>query len=180
DRLPAGARSGPGSGRAPAAGARGPRRTLGASHVTSGSLSRYESMEPPEPGAAQASVSERSRALTLGLAILGGVFGLHRFYTGRTQSGIWMCLTLGGMGIWYLYDVVVVAAGDFHDCDGRRVARWEVSDAAAGPGASDRRVTDPEDRMLGLESQVGAPAERLPFAEPRLAHARERGTLPKG
>ena len=147
--------------------------------MTSGSLSRYESMEPPEPGAAQASVSERSRALTLGLAVLGGVFGLHRFYAGRTQSGIWMCLTLGGMGIWYLYDVVVVAAGDFRDGDGRRVVRWEVSDAGIGPSASDRRVSDLEDRMLGLESQVGELAERLDFAERRLAQARERGSLPK-
>ena len=130
--------------------------------MTSGSLSRYEQ---PEPRAGQAPVSERSRGVALGLAVLGGPFGLHRFYTGRIQSGIWMCLTLGGMGIWYLYDVVVVAAGDFHDCDGRRVARWEVSDAAAGPGASDRRVTDLEDRMLGLESQVGELTERLDFAE---------------
>src|SRR2546427_12711356 len=108
-------------------------------------------MAPPEPGAAHASVSERSRALTLGLALVGGMFGLHRFYTGRTQSGIWMCLTLGGMGIWYLYDVVVVAAGDFHDGDGRRVARWDVSDAAIGPGASEGRVSDLEGRTLGLE-----------------------------
>ena len=147
--------------------------------MTSGSLSRYESMEPPEPVGAQASVSERSRALTLGLALLGGVFGLHRFYAGRTQSGVWMCLTLGGMGIWYLYDVVVVAAGDFRDGDGRRVVRWEVSDAGIGPSASDRRVSDLEDRMLGLESQVGELAERLDFAERRLAQARERGSLPK-
>ena len=147
--------------------------------MTSGSLSRYESMEPPEPGAAHASVSERSRALTLGLAVLGGVFGLHRFYAGRTQSGICMCLTLGGMGIWYLYDVVVVAAGDFRDGDGRRVVRWEVSDAGIGPSASDRRVSDLEDRMLGLESQVGELAERLDFTERLLAQARERGSLPK-
>ena len=144
--------------------------------MTSGSLSRYEQ---PEPRAGQAPVSERSRGVALGLAVLGGPFGLHRFYTGRIQSGIWMCLTLGGMGIWYLYDVVVVAAGDFHDCDGRRVARWEVSDAAAGPGASDRRVTDLEDRMLGLESQVGELAERLDFSERLLAQVRERGSLPK-
>ena len=148
--------------------------------MTSGSLSRYESMEPPEPGGAQALVSERSRALTLGLAILGGVFGLHRFYAGRTQSGVWMCLTLGGMGIWYLYDVVVVAAGDFRDGDGRRVVRWEVSDAGIGPTASDRRVSDLEDRMLGLQSQVGELAERLDFAERLLAQVRERGSLPKG
>jgi len=147
--------------------------------VTSGSLSHYEPMEPPEPRPAGTPVSERSRGLALGLALVGGMFGLHRFYTGRTQSGIWMCLTLGGMGIWYLYDVVVVAAGEFHDGDGRRVARWDVSDAAIGPAASEGRVSDLEDRMLGLESQVGELAERLDFAERLLAQARERGSLPK-
>src|SRR2546430_14935531 len=95
-------------------------------------------MEPPEPGAAQASVSERSRALTLGLAVLGGVFGLHRFYTGRTQSGIWMCLTLGGMGIWDLYDGVVVAAGDFRDGGGRPGRRWGSFPGRSGARASGR------------------------------------------
>jgi hypothetical protein len=124
--------------------------------------------------------SEHSRAVALALAVVGGVFGLHRFYAGRTQSGIWMCLTLGGMGLWYLYDVVVVAAGDFRDSEGRRVSRWEVSDARVGPGPSDARVTDLEDRLLGLESQVGELAERLDFAERLLAQAREKGTLPKG
>jgi hypothetical protein len=151
--------------------------------VTSGSLSRYEPIEPPESPAAHALVSERSRALALALAVMGGVFGLHRFYTGRAHSGIWMCLTLGGMGIWYLYDIVVIAAGDFRDGDGRRVVRWEVSDAAIGAGeggGSEHRVSDLEDRMLGLESQVSELAERLDFAERLLAQARERGTLPKG
>ncbi len=151
--------------------------------MTSGSLSRHEPVEPPEPYPGRAPVSERSRGVALGLAVLGGLFGLHRFYAGRIQSGIWMCLTFGGMGIWYLYDIVVVAAGDFRDGEGRRVARWEVSDAVTdavtGPNASERRVSDLEDRMLGIESQVGELAERLDFAERLLAQARERGSLPK-
>ena len=149
--------------------------------MTSRPLSRYDPVEPPPPRGGDAPpASERSRAVALGLAVVGGVFGLHRFYTGRTESGIWMCLTLGGMGIWYLYDVIVIAAGDFRDGDGRRVARWEVSDAGVGPQRSDRRMSDVEDRMLALESQVSELAERLDFAERLLAQARERGTLPKG
>src|SRR2546427_12720167 len=129
-------------------------------------------MEPPEPGAAHASVSERSRALTLGLALLGGVFGLHRFYTGRTQSGIWMCLTLGGMGIWYLYDVVVVAAGGFRDGDGRRGGRGGVSEAGIGPSGSGRRGPGPAEPMLRLRPPGGRLPERA--ALPRRVSARER------
>ncbi|HZI21886.1 MAG TPA: TM2 domain-containing protein [Gemmatimonadales bacterium] len=147
--------------------------------MTSGSVPSYESLEPPEPDR-PAGASERSRALALALAVVGGVFGLHRFYTGRVASGVWMCLTLGGMGIWYLYDVVVIAAGEFRDGEGRRVSRWELADATSEPGPGERRVSDLEDRMLGLESQVNELAERLDFAERLLAQAREKGSLPKG
>src|SRR2546430_14188783 len=96
-------------------------------------------MEPPEPRAEHAPVSERSRGVALGLAVVGGPFGLHRFYTGRIQSGIWMCLTLGGMGIWYLYDVVVVAAGDFRDGGGGGGAGGGGAGAALAPPAAGRR-----------------------------------------
>ena len=145
--------------------------------MPSDAVSRYEAADSRERGAA---VSERSRAVALGLAVVGGAFGLHRFYTGRVQSGIWMCLTLGGMGIWYLYDVVVIAAGDFRDVDGRRLVRWDVAGDEADPPPGDRRVSDLEDRMLRLESQVSELAERLDFTERLLAQAREKGTLPKG
>src|SRR2546426_8530567 len=79
-----------------------------------------------------------------------------------------------------LYDIVVIAAGDFEDGDGCRLRRWEVGDAAPRLASSERRVADVEDRLLSLESQVGELAERLDFAERLLARARERGTLPKG
>ena len=117
--------------------------------------------------------------MALALAVIGGVFGLHRFYAGRAQSAVWMCLTLGGVGIWYLYDIVVIAAGDFRDGDGRRVARWEVAGEEVAAPPSQRRVDDLEDRMQMLETQVGELAERLDFAERLLAQARERGSLPK-
>ena len=156
----------------------------------SGLPSQYEPDDDPEP-APRVVVSEHSRAVALALAVFGGVFGLHRFYAGRVHSGICMCATLGGMGIWYLYDVVVVAVGEFRDGDGRRLTRWEVADPTAlgggvgGGGASGatgaaRRVEDVEDRMLALETQVSELAERLDFAERVLAQAREKGSLSKG
>jgi TM2 domain-containing protein len=148
--------------------------------VTSGPLSRYEPAESAEVSGASGGVSDRSRGVALGLAVMGGVFGLHRFYAGRVASGVWMCLTFGGLGIWYLYDVVVIAAGEFEDSTGRRVRRWEVADEPTGSSASERRVADLEDRLLSLEGQIGELAERLDFAERLLAQARERGTLPKG
>lgn len=144
--------------------------------MTSGPVTVYDTSDPSERSAA---TSERSRAVALALAAVGGFFGLHRFYTGRVESGVWMCLTFGGFGIWYLYDVIVIAAGDFVDGKGRRVSRWEVSDPSRELPLAERRAADLEDRMLGLESQVNELAERLDFAERLLAQARERGALPK-
>jgi hypothetical protein len=125
-----------------------------------------------------APVSDRSRGVTLGLAVVGGMFGLHRFYAGRVESGVWMCLTLGGLGVWYLYDVVVVAAGDMRDGEGRRVTRWGVAEGGSAPAPS--RLEDVEERLLRLESQTTELAERLDFAERLLAQQRARDRLPRG
>jgi hypothetical protein len=125
-----------------------------------------------------APVSDRSRGVTLGLAVVGGVFGLHRFYAGRVESGVWMCLTLGGLGVWYLYDVVVIAASDMRDGEGRRIARWGVAEGASPPAPD--RLEDAEERLGRLESHTAELAERLDFAERLLAQQRERERLPRG
>ena len=71
------------------------------------------------------SVSAYSRAIALIFVILLGVFGGHRFYVGRPGSAVAMILTLGGLGIWWLMDIVIVASGQFRDYEGKRVSEWE-------------------------------------------------------
>jgi len=123
-------------------------------------------------------VSERSRGVTLALAIIGGVFGLHRFYAGKKESGIYMCLTVGGLGVWYIYDVVLVAAGEFRDVEGKRVLRWEVEEDSGS--SSGGRVEALEERLHALEAETGELAERLDFAERMLAQQRGKERLPRG
>tara|TARA_B100000767_G_scaffold43778_1_gene37801 strand:+ start:558 stop:776 length:219 start_codon:yes stop_codon:yes gene_type:complete len=48
---------------------------------------------------------------------LGGI-GVHRFYAGKTGTGILMLITLGGFGIWTLIDFVIIVLGNFKDGDG--------------------------------------------------------------
>jgi TM2 domain-containing membrane protein YozV len=111
-------------------------------------------------------VSDKSRTITLVLAALVGPFGGHRFYVGRVGSGIAMALTVGGLGIWYLYDLVVIAGGGFRDAEGRLVSRWE---AEAGPEALNPQVLDELD---ALRAEVAELAERVDFTERLLANPR--------
>jgi hypothetical protein len=111
--------------------------------------------------------SEKSRGVATALAVLLGPFGAHRFYVGKTGSGALMCATLGGLGVWWLYDLIVVAAGDFRDVNGRRVSRWD-------PEAADVQGTEMlAQEVDALRSEVAELAERLDFAERLLAQPRD-------
>jgi TM2 domain-containing membrane protein YozV len=68
--------------------------------------------------------SPRSRLVALLFCVLFGVFGVHRFYVGKIGTGILMVVTLGGLGIWMLIDLILIAVGSFRDKEGRRVFRW--------------------------------------------------------
>ncbi len=75
--------------------------------------------------------SEKSRGVALALVTLLGVFGGHRFYVGKTGTGILQAVTLGGAGLWWLYDLILVASGSFRDVNDRLVRRWDPEEAAA-------------------------------------------------
>ena len=68
--------------------------------------------------------SPRSRLVALLFCVLLGVFGVHRFYVGKIGAGILMLVTIGGLGIWTLIDLILIAVGSFRDKEGRRVFRW--------------------------------------------------------
>ena len=70
------------------------------------------------------SVSRKSRLIALLLCWFLGCFGAHRFYTGRPLSAVFMILTIGGLGIWALVDLIVILCGDFKDSDGKKLLTW--------------------------------------------------------
>tara|TARA_Y100001934_G_C11843263_1_gene536128 strand:- start:109 stop:330 length:222 start_codon:yes stop_codon:yes gene_type:complete len=63
-------------------------------------------------------VSEKNFVSTLVLCVLLGGLGVHRFYVGKVGTGIFMLLTLGGLGIWALVDLIRIAIQKFEDGDG--------------------------------------------------------------
>jgi hypothetical protein len=109
-----------------------------------------------------ASVSDKSRGVAFALALVLGMFGAHRFYVGKIGTGILMICTVGGVGIWYLVDVIQVAAGNFTDVQGRRVRRWnpEESDEPAS-ALSDELIEEVE----ALRREVAELSERMDFTE---------------
>jgi TM2 domain-containing membrane protein YozV len=114
-----------------------------------------------------AEVSDKSRGVALVLAALLGPFGAHRFYTGRIKSGVIMAVTLGGAGIWYLYDVIVIVGGGFRDAEGRLVSQWDAETAYAST-VSDEVL----DELRTLRAEVAELAERVDFTERLLASPR--------
>ena len=68
--------------------------------------------------------SPSSRLVTLLLCWFLGVFGVHRFYVGKAGTGVLMLVTLGGLGIWVLIDLILILVGSFTDIEGRRVFIW--------------------------------------------------------
>ena len=48
------------------------------------------------------------------LCFAGGLLGLHRFYRGDTKIGLWQLFTLGGLGIWWLIDLIRILTGKLY------------------------------------------------------------------
>ena len=69
----------------------------------------------------QTSNSGKSFVSVLILCIVLGWLGVHRFYVGKFGTGIIMLLTLGGLGIWTLIDLIVIATQNFKDSDGMTI-----------------------------------------------------------
>lgn len=73
-------------------------------------------------------VSPKSRLATVLLAWFVGVLGVHRFYLGKTGTGLIMLFTGGGLGIWALVDFILAVCGRMKDKEGRLVKDWLAQD----------------------------------------------------
>jgi TM2 domain-containing membrane protein YozV len=62
--------------------------------------------------------SGKSQVTALLLCIFIGGLGIHRFYLGYTWQGVVQLLTLGGLGIWSLIDLIRIITGDLQPKNG--------------------------------------------------------------
>lgn len=71
--------------------------------------------------AERATESPKSWLAALILSLVGGWLGLDQFYLGNVGLGVAKLVTLGGAGIWWFVDLVLIATGFARDAQGRRV-----------------------------------------------------------
>lgn len=69
-------------------------------------------------------VSPSSRLAATLLCGFLGPLGVHRFYVGKIGTGILQLLTAGGLGIWWVIDLIMVIVGAFRDKQGRLLVNW--------------------------------------------------------
>lgn len=91
--------------------------------------SRTSSKSRPNPDF-DPNASDRTIIAAFLMAFFIGPFGIHRFYVGKTGSGIAMLLlTLTMIGaivtvIWATIDWIMIIAGAFTDAEGKLLKRW--------------------------------------------------------
>lgn len=66
---------------------------------------------------------QKSWLVALLLCFFLGVLGVHRFYVGKTGTAILMLVTVGGLGLWALIDLITIVIGKFSDKQGLPLAR---------------------------------------------------------
>jgi len=72
-------------------------------------------------------VSQKSRGLAMLLCFFFGWAGAHRYYAGRVGTGLMMFFTMGGFGLWWFIDFIMIAMGKFRDKDDLPLIDWKLS-----------------------------------------------------
>lgn len=68
--------------------------------------------------------SPKSRLVALLLCFFLGALGIHRFYVGKTGTGVLWLLTIGLFGIGALVDFIMIIVGSFTDKSGAFLKNW--------------------------------------------------------
>jgi hypothetical protein len=74
---------------------------------------------------AQISQGNKSFLIAFFLSLLLGPLGVDRFYLGKIGTGVLKLLTIGGLGIWYLIDLLFILTDHMKAKDGTSLSEYE-------------------------------------------------------
>ena len=63
----------------------------------------------------------QQKTMMIIICLLAGGLGIHRFLMGYSNWWL-MLITLGGCGLWTLYDLMMIITGKMNMADGRELA----------------------------------------------------------
>lgn len=78
-----------------------------------------------------AQVGEKSFVVAWVLSLLLGGLGIDRFYLGKVGTGILKLITFGGLGIWYLIDLIIILTNSARDKDGDKLSGYKKNKTLA-------------------------------------------------
>lgn len=115
-----------------------------------------------------AKIGEKSFVATWLFSLLLGYLGVDRFYLGKVGTGILKLITLGGCGIWYLIDLIMVLTNSTRDKDGDKLQGYEKNKTVAFI------VTAAFLLLGGITSAVNRNNLQAPVNQPQPAPAKEQ------
>ena len=66
--------------------------------------------------------SNRDWLVALVLSVIVGTLGVDRFYLGKIGTGILKLITFGGLGVWTIIDIILIAVKKLDDKEGFKLA----------------------------------------------------------
>ena len=66
--------------------------------------------------------SQRDWLIALVLSLVVGTLGVDRFYLGKIGTGILKLITFGGLGVWTIIDIILIAVKKLDDKEGLKLA----------------------------------------------------------